>query len=94
VTVKDRWLLAASIGCPFITITAYLLWVWPRPHGSSMIAQLGPYLLSLLTGLPFAWTGARGKGRAWLILAFLGGGFVVLWLYAAAVLCGVRGVCL
>lgn len=93
-TAKDRWLLAATIGFPLLTITAYLLWIWPSPHGTSVVAELAPYLVSLLTGLPFAWAGARGRGRAWLILAYLGGGFVVLWVYAVLVLCGVRGVCL
>ena len=93
-TGKDRGYLAATISLPLITITAYLLWFWPRPQGTSVLAEVGPYLLSLLTGLPFAWILTRGKGRAWLILAFLGGGFVVLWIYALAVLCGVRGVCL
>ncbi len=92
--MKGRWYLAATIAFPLITITAYLLCVWPRPHGTSIIAQVGPYLLSLLTGLPFAWSLTRGTGRTWLMLAFLGGGFVVLWVYALAVLCGVRGVCL
>lgn len=93
-TVRDRWCLAATIGLPLITLTAYLLWLWPRPHATSPLAELAPYLLSLLTGLPFAWTLSRGPGRPWLLLAFLAGGFVLLWFYAAAVLCGVRGVCL
>lgn len=92
--LKDRWALAAAIGLPLIAMTAYLLWVWPRPRGSSVIAQTGPYVLSLLTGLPFVWSLARGSGRGLLLLAFLAGGFVLLWLYALAVLCGVRGVCL
>jgi hypothetical protein len=94
VTVKERWYLAATIGLPLITITAYLLWLWPRPRGTSVLADLGPYLVSLLTGLPFAWALTRGPGRAWLLFAFLGGGFVLLWFYALAVLCGARGVCL
>ncbi|UCH17871.1 MAG: hypothetical protein JSW36_02160 [Burkholderiales bacterium] len=94
VTVRRRWYLAAMIGLPLITITAYLLWVWPRPHGTSVAAEVGPYLLSLATGLPFAWLLSPRRGRAWLLLAFLAGGFVVLWIYAVAVLCGVRGVCL
>jgi hypothetical protein len=94
VTTRDRWYLAAAIGFPLLTITAYLLWVWPRPHGTSLIAEIGPYLVSLMTGVPFAWILSRSRGRAWLLLAFLASGFVVLWLYALAVLCGVRGVCL
>ena len=94
VSARDRWYLTATIGFPLITLTAYLLWVWPRPRGTSVVAELGPYLLSLLTGLPFAWILSRGPGRAWLLIAFVGGGFILLWLFAAAVLCGVRGVCL
>ncbi len=93
-TVRDRWYLAATICLPLITLTAYLLWLWPRPHGTSLPAELGPYLFSLLTGLPFVWALSRGPGRPWLLLAFLAGGFVLLWFYAVAVLCGVRGVCL
>jgi hypothetical protein len=86
--------LAATISFPLITVTAYLLWVWPRPHGTSLLAEVGPYGLSLLTGLPFAWALGRRRGRAWFLIAYLAGGFVLLWLYAVAVLCGVRGVCL
>lgn len=86
--------MAAAIGLPLAAITAYLLWVWPRPRGTSVIAQTGPYVLSLLTGLPFAWSLTRRSGRVAILLAFLAGGFVVMWLYALAILCGVRGVCL
>ena len=86
--------MAAAIGLPLITMTAYLLWVWPRPHGTSVIAQTGPYVLSLLTGLPFAWSLTRRSGRGSFLVTFLTGGFLLLWLYALAVLCGVRGVCL
>lgn len=93
-TVRNRWYLTAAVSFPLITITAYLLWLWPRPRTASFLAEVGPYLLSLLTGLPFAWVLSRGPGRAWVLLAFLGGGFVLLWFYAVAVLCGVRGVCL
>lgn len=92
--MNDRRTLAAAIGLPFATITIYLLWVWPLPRGSSAIAQTGPYILSLLTGLPFAWHLTRRSGRVPILVAFLGGGFVLLWLYALAVLCGVRGACL
>jgi hypothetical protein len=94
VTVKERLYLAATVGLPLISITTYLLWLWPRPHGASVLAQVGPYLLSLVTGLPFAWILTRGPGRTWLLVAFLGGGLILLWVYALAVLCGVRGVCL
>ncbi|HEU4642588.1 MAG TPA: hypothetical protein VFS44_09045 [Gemmatimonadaceae bacterium] len=93
-TLKDRWALAAAIGLPLIAMTAYLLWVWPRPAGNSLVAQTGPYVLSLLTGVPFVLHLTRRSGRAVLLLAFLAVGFVLLWLYALAVLCGVRGVCL
>lgn len=93
-TARDRWYLAATISFPLITITAYLLWLWPRPRGTSVVSEVGPYFVSLLTGFPFAWILSRGAGRTWLLLAFLAGGFVVLWFYAVAVLCGVRGVCL
>lgn len=93
-TPKKRWALAAAIGLPLITITAYLLWVWPRPRGTSVMAQTSPYLLSLLTGLPFAWSLTGRSGRWVLALAFLAGGFVLLWLYALVVLCTARGVCL
>lgn len=94
VTVRERWYLAAMIGLPLITSTVYLLWIWPRPHGTSLLAQVGPYLLSLATGLPFAWLLSRGPRRVWLVLAFLAGGYAILGIYAIAVLCGVRGVCL
>ena len=92
--MTDRWNLTAMISLPVIALTAYLLWLWPRPHGVSLWAELGPYLLSLLTGLPFAWRLRRGVGRAWVLVAFFGGGLVLLWIFAALVLCGVRGVCL
>lgn len=93
-TPKNRWALAAAIGLPLITITAYLLWVWPRPRGTSVMAEAGPYVLSLLTGLPFAWSLAGRSGHRVLVLAFLAGGFVLLWFYALVVLCTARGVCL
>ena len=93
-TLKNRWALAAAIGLPLITITAYLLWVWPRPRGTSVMAETGPYMLSLLTGFPFAWSLARRSGHRAFVLAFLAGGFVLLWLYALVVLCTARGVCL
>lgn len=93
-TRKNRLALGAAFGVPLITITAYLLWVWPRPQGTSAIAEAGPYVLSLLTGLPFAWRLTGRSGRGLLLLAFLVGGFAILWLYALLVLCTVRGVCL
>jgi len=93
-TVSSRWYLAAAVTFPLISMTAYLLWVWPRPRGTSALAEAGPYLLSLLTGLPFVWRITRGTGRSWLILVFIAGGFGILWIYALAVLCGVRNVCL
>lgn len=93
-TAKDRLALAAAIGLPLIAMTAYLLWIWPRPKGNSVIAQTGPYLLSLLAGAPFLWSLTRRSGRAVLLVAFFVGGFVLLWLYALVLLCAVRGVCL
>lgn len=93
-TRKNRLALAAAFGLPLITMTAYLLWVWPWPHGTSAIAEAGPYVLSLLTGLPFTWSLTGRRGRGLLLFAFLVGGFVLLWLYALLVLCTVRGVCL
>ncbi len=93
-TSKHRRALAAAVGLPLITTTAYLLWVWPRARGSSVLAQSGPYLLSLLTGLPFIWTVTGRSGRGILVLAFLAGGMILLWLYAMVVLCTVRGACL
>jgi hypothetical protein len=94
VTPRNRLALAAAFGLPLFTMTAYLLWLWPWPHGTSAIAETGPYVLSLLTGLPFAWSLISRPGRSLLVLAFLVGGFVLLWLYALLVLCTVRGVCL
>jgi hypothetical protein len=91
---KDRGALAAATGLPLIVMTVYLLWIWPRPVGNSVLAQTGPYLLSLLTGIPFLLRDRRRSHRGVLVLAFLAGGFILLWLYALAVLCGVRGVCL
>lgn len=93
-TGRDRRYLAAMIGLPLIAITAYLFWVWPAPAGTSLWAEVGPYLLSLLPGLPFAAILARRPGMVWILPVFFGAGLVVLWVYAAAVLCGVRGVCL
>jgi hypothetical protein len=94
VTVRFRWYLAAAVSFPLISMTAYLLWVWPEPRGTSALAEVGPYLLSLLAGLPFAWIIARGPARGWLILGYIVGGFGILWIYALALLCGVRNVCL
>jgi hypothetical protein len=82
------------IASPVIAMTVYLLWIWPRPAGASFLAQTAPYFLSVLTGLPFAVRLARGTARVFLLLGYLILGFVVLWVYALAVLCGVRGVCL
>lgn len=90
----NRWAWAGAIGLPLATMTTYLVWIWPRPAGNSVIAQTGPYLLSLLTGVPFVWRLSPRSARAVRLLAFLAGGFVCLWLYALAVLCGVRGMCL
>jgi hypothetical protein len=82
------------LGLPIISLTAYLLWIWPRPTGTSLFAEVGPYFISLLTGLPFALGVTRGPRRFVLVLAFFVLGFVVLFFYAVAVLCGIRNVCL
>ena len=91
---KTRWLLLGMIGLPFLAMTVYLLWIWPRPRGTSLVAETGPYLLSLLAGVPFALFLARGIRRAFLVIVYLLAGFVLLWIYALAILCGIRGVCL
>jgi hypothetical protein len=82
------------LGLPIISLTAYLLWIWPRPTGTSLFAEVGPYFISLLTGLPFALGLTCGPHRIALVLAFFLVGFVVLFFYAMAVLCGIRNVCL
>ncbi len=79
---------------PFLVMTIYLLLAWPRPAGTSFLAQAGPYLLSLLTGSPFVLALAPRGNRVLSILAYLAVGLVLLWIYALAILCGVRGVCL
>lgn len=88
------WRLAGMVGLPLLTMTAYLLWMWPRPGGTSLVAEAGPYVLCLLTGLPAALGAAHGPRRIALIFGFLVVGFAVLWIYAVIVLCGVRNVCL
>lgn len=90
----QRWSVVGAIVLPLLAMTIYLLWLWPRPSGTSFLAQTGPYLLSLATGLPFVFRLARGRPRAILVLVYLPLGFVILWVYAVAVLCGARGVCL
>lgn len=94
VTTRDRWVLIATIGFPITALSVYLIWIWPRPREASMLAELGPYALSLLLGLPFAWIIGRDRGRFRIALLYLVVGFVVLWWYAAAVLCVVHEVCL
>ena len=91
-TIRGAW--TAAIALPLALLAAYLLWIWPRPAGDSPIAQLAPYVLSLVSGVPFVLWIARRSGHAWIPLLYVAGGFVVLWLVALAVLCGVRGVCL
>lgn len=94
-TPSKRWTLAAAaLGMPLVTMSVYLLWIWPRPRGTSALADTIPYALCLLTGLPFAWKLASGSGRVLLVIVYLVSGFGILWIYALAVLCGVRGVCL
>jgi len=89
-----RWPLVGMLACPLVAMTIYLLWVWPRPTGTSFLAQTGPYLFSLLTGVPFVLSLSQGHARVFLLLVYLALGFALLWLYALAILCGVRGVCL
>jgi hypothetical protein len=82
------------VGPPILTVNIYLLWIWPRPTGTSLFAEVGPYFISLLTGLPFALGVTRGPRRIALVLAFFLVGFVVMFFYAMAVPCGIRNVCL
>ena len=89
---KSAWRVAGMSAFPIVTLTAYLLWVWPRPTGTSHFAEVVPYLITLLTGLPFAL--GLTRWRIVLVLAFFVLGFVVLFFYAVAVLCGIRNVCL
>lgn len=91
---KSTWRAAGMLAFPIITLTAYLLWVWPRPSGTSLFAEVGPYLISLLTGLPFALGLTRRPHRIALVLAFFVVGYVVMFVYSVAVLCGIRNVCL
>ncbi len=93
-STRHRWPWAAMVGLPIIILGGYLLWIWPRPRGASIAGDLAPYVLSLVTGLPFAWILGRGRWRIAFVLAYLGAGFVLLWLIAAVILCGVRNVCL
>lgn len=91
-TPRSRWELAAAIALPLVCLTIYLLWIWPRPRGTSFAAESGPYVVCLLTGIPFAW---RAAGRKWWLLAlYVAAGFIGLWVYALMMLCGVRNVCL
>lgn len=87
-------LAVAMLAAPLAVHTAYLLWLWPRPAGGSLVAALAPYALSLLAGLPFAVALARPRGRRWPVVAYLVVGFAVLWVYALALLCGVKDICL
>lgn len=88
------WLLAGMIALPLLAMTIYLLWIWPRPHGMSFLAQTGPYFLSLLTGAPFILFLAPHGSRLLPMLMYFAAGLVALCIYAMAILCGVRGVCL
>lgn len=88
------WPVVGMLVCPFLAMTIYLLWVWPRPSGTSFLAQTGPYLVSLLAGVPFVRVLARPGHRVFSLLVYLVAGFALLWIYALAILCGVRGVCL
>lgn len=90
---RRPWPLVGMIVCPLAAMTIYLLWLWPRPSGTSLLAETAPYLISLLTGVPFVPAVARGR-RALSLILYLAVGFVLLWIYALAILCGIRGVCL
>lgn len=93
-TSRSSWELAAAIVLPLVSLTIYLVWIWPRPRGTSFAAESGPYVVCLLTGVPFAWRVAARAGRVWLVALYVVVGFVALWLYASMTLCGVRNVCL
>ena len=85
----------AAIALPLAAMTVYLLWLWPRPRGASPAAQLAPYVLCHALGLPFVVTATREPARRIVLaLLYLVIGLTVLWIYALAMLCGVRGVCL
>jgi hypothetical protein len=92
--IKRKICLAAMVVLPLTLHTGYLLWIWPRPEGMSLLAQVGPYAVSLLSGLPFAACLARPRTRLLRLSAFVVVGFAFLWIYSLAVLCAVRGVCL
>jgi len=87
-------LFAVALGVSLCVQSGYLMWVWPRPEGSTLVAQLGPYLVSLLAGMPFASLFAWQRRRVWPIAVFLVGGLVVLWIYSVGFLCAVRNACL
>ena len=87
-------LFAGALAVALLVHTAYLLWIWPRPAGDSLAAELWPYVASLLAGMPFAALFAWQRRRAWPLAAFLVGGFVVLWIYSAGFLCAFRNACL
>jgi hypothetical protein len=89
-----RWLLLGMIALPTACMTVYLLWIWPRPAGTSFLAQTGPYLLCLSIGAPFAWLLSRSGRRLLTLFVYLIVGFFLMWIYALAVLCGFRGACL
>lgn len=91
---QRAWPILGMTVLPLVAITVFLLWIWPRPRGASFFAESGPYLLSLLIGVPFVFRLAGGSKRMILLVVYVVAGFTVLWIYALAVLCGLRGVCL
>lgn len=86
--------LLGAVAVSLAVQTVYLIWIWPRPSGTSFLAEVAPYFLSLLAGLPFLGPLARGPRGLLVVSAFLVLGFAFLWIYSLGVLCGVRGVCL
>lgn len=92
--LQQSWLLAGVVGLPLMSMTVYLVWIWPGPSGTSLLAQVGPYLVCLLTGVPFLLGLTRGSSRVLFLVVYVAVGFMVLWVYAMAFLCGIRGICL
>jgi hypothetical protein len=92
---RPRWHIALMLLGPILAQSVYLLWIWPRPHGSGFIREVGPYLASLAFGLPFVLWIVRGAAqRIVASVVYVVVGFWVLFFFSMAVLCGVRGECL
>ncbi|ACL74051.1 hypothetical protein [Thioalkalivibrio sulfidiphilus] len=92
---SQRKELIAMIGLPILTLTLYLLWIWPSPRSTSFFVELTPYLICLLTGFPFALAIGRAVHHPIFIsLLYLVIGLVATYSYAIAFLCAVRDICL